>query len=379
MEDDEDTESQALLPPPAPPPPPFLPPASSSDAGTTNTRWLRLLCAETFLLLVLQLWLGEESGSLSLIADLPHSVTDVVTYVLAYWAEHAKLRLAETQDAAGKAVPGKRCLGKIWTSQQLDAASASLGLFILLSATVLVAREAINRLMAAPGLGSKGDTETIGSALLTFSVVSTAGNVAVLIMFRRWQQADLPPFPESRPSAEMVDLAAFGGDEASSGRVRRQNGRSSPPRRARQGKTRLCDMRPPDCQDANCKDADCSEHGPVFNKMLAALPTLHDLVHPGCQGHAGSTSKNGTKNPDEHSHSLNTSSAMLHLLSDVLRGFLMFGVAVLMKCHLVSNATRADAICALVVAALVVLGSGALFLEVARSLCNFKGRDVDDL
>lgn len=121
---------------------------------------------------------------------------------------------------------------------------------------------------------------------------------------------------------------------------------------------------PGECQDECCSDDSGKPTG-----GLAAWPTLHELLHPGC-AHKGFNPKNGaTPAKMDHSYSLNTSSAMLHLMSDVLRGFLIFTVALLMKCHAVSSASRADAICALLVSALVVLGSGPLLLEVARALC----------
>lgn len=360
---DADEENQPLLPPPpvAGPDPTII---LSSDADAANRRWLGLLFFETLALLVLQLVLGDVSGSLSLIADAPHSAVDVVTYGLAYWVEDAKLRLASGD--APKGTSSSRC----WRDadpRRLDAAAAGFGLVALLGATTFVAREAFNRLGRANGAESDQDSEAMGSALLIFSVASTAGNVGVLLMFRRWQRQSLPAPPppppppawgERRRDEELKSLAGAGEEDAS-------EQFAVPSRRHRQRQKRLghtnFNVLPGSCQDV-C----CSEPGKASDGALAAWPTLHELLHPGC-AHKGFSSKDGGKAAD-HNYSLNTSSAMLHLMSDVLRGFMIFVVALLMKCHAVSDASHADALCALFVAALVLLGSGAMMNEVAEGL-----------
>lgn len=384
-EDDEDeSENQPLLaPPPAPhtssrPPRdgtsvstqaagPSSSPLGSNSADATNARWLGLLFTETLLLLVLQLHLGWESGSLSLLADAPHSAVDVVTYGLAYWAEHAKLRLKSGQAPDSSFMCGRASCWQNCSPQLLDAASAGFGLLALLSATAFVAKEAMQRLRVSGEVSSDKASQAMGTALLTFSVASTVGNVGVLIMFRRWKSAALPPPPPPHPPSELQALAEAEDDEESGRRGRRAG---------RKRKTRLMDMGPSggaiNCQDVCCavdKDGQASS-------ILAAWPTLHELLHPGC-AHQGFPSKDGSHGSGGHDYSLNTSSAMLHLMSDVIRGLLIFVVAILMKCHVVTNASRADAVCALLVAALVILGSGALLMEVARSLRSWR-RPQDD-
>merc|ERR1712232_329663 len=104
--------------------------------------------------------------------------------------------------------------------------------------------------------------------------------------------------------------------------------------------------------ERTCNDSCCSGPGAEESQFSAALqnwPTLHELLHPGCvhKDHVGAAHNDVASKG--HTHSLNTSSAMLHLISDVLRGLTIFIVALLMKCHMVTNALRADAVCALLV------------------------------
>merc|ERR1719330_673449 len=90
---------------------------------------------------------------------------------------------------------------------------------------------------------------------------------------------------------------------------------------------------------------------------------LHMLVHPGCTGHHGSPSVPGSS-PSVPQKSLqanlNVTSAMLHLLADVLRSITILVAGVLIQANVVGNPGRADAVCALLVAAFVALGSLAL-------------------
>lgn len=373
--DEEESENEPLLAPPVPPsswPAATTTPAPSPVGGVsteaTNARWLGLLFAETLALLLLQIMLGWSSGSLSLIADAPHSAIDVVTYGLAYWAEHAKLRLKSGQAP----VANWQCCRRNCSPKLLDAASAGLGLGALLVATAFVAREAVNRLRfpADKADSDKNSAEAVGTALLTFSVASTVGNVGVLIMFRRWKEAALPPPPPPPAWAELPGLAeAEEEDESMPAAVNRHSNRRN---RRKMRQKRLCDMTPEggpvNCQLSCCTPGEASKSG---------WPTLHELLHPGC-GHQGFGGKHD-HGASDHSYSLNTSSAMLHLISDVIRGFTIFAVALLMKCHVVSNTGRADAACALLVAALVVLGSGALLIEVLRSLRVWRSGEDDGI
>jgi len=90
---------------------------------------------------------------------------------------------------------------------------------------------------------------------------------------------------------------------------------------------------------------------------------LHTLVHPGCTGHGGSCDHNSGldelprdgsgENLQAKRRNLNVDSALLHVLSDVFRGFLVFVLAIMIRFDAV-GAKRADAICALLVVGLVL-------------------------
>jgi len=346
-----------------------------------NARWLGLLFTETLALLVLQLVLGWMSGSLSLIADAPHSAVDVVTYGFAYWAEIAKMRLASGAAAAGNTVGGRKCF-QGWSSHRLDATGAGFGLFALLGASFFVAQEATNRLRHGHHINSDKDSQPMGSAMLTFSVISTAGNVGVLYMFKRGQRpASSAALPRSPVELAGLAEAEIGDESPPPAALCRHGGKCKPPCRARLAAgerfKRLCATTPNKLSD-DCQASCCSDPA-VPGKAQSAWPTLHELLHPGCAHKGECGSKQGKNGSSSHAHSLNTSSAMLHLVSDVLRGITIFAVAVLMKLHAVTNTARADAACALFVAALVVLGSGAMLTEVVRALFGWSGEEDDGI
>mmetsp|Transcript_2195 Transcript_2195/g.4406 ORF Transcript_2195/g.4406 Transcript_2195/m.4406 type:complete len:186 (-) Transcript_2195:78-635(-) len=181
----------------------------------------------------------------------------------------------------------------------------------------------------------------MGSALLLFSVVSTLCNVGVLLMFGRWQRLAAPPPPA--PDKELER-----------------------PGRKRDARKQLC-RGPPGSM--LCEGGTCCNEVPPGGLGGGNWPTLHEILHPGCVQGGNGTSKSC------HMHSLNTSSAMLHLLSDILRGITLFAVALLLKLHLVSDAERADAWCALFVAGLIFLGSGSLFTEVGREIARWRSSE----
>merc|ERR1711957_115092 len=110
------------------------------------------------------------------------------------------------------------------------------------------------------------------------------------------------------------------------------------------------------------------------------MSTLHMTLHPGCAcaDHADAAKDSMQKDPstDEtpsvtKAQNLNVIAAMLHLVTDVLRGILVLVVALLILMGGVEDAERADAICALVVAFLIFAGSIALAVKVLKRLCGF--------
>lgn len=112
------------------------------------------------------------------------------------------------------------------------------------------------------------------------------------------------------------------------------------------------------------------------------LSTLHMAVHPGCtcEHHEGDALTGSPTMPAAagEGRNLNLVAAMLHLITDVLRGLLILAVALLIMLGGVHDAGRADAVCALVVAALIAAGSVALLLRVAGRLQTFCCSQVNE-
>jgi hypothetical protein len=123
---------------------------------------------------------------------------------------------------------------------------------------------------------------------------------------------------------------------------------------------------------------------PDENEEETWASLIHSLVHPGCEGHRGSCSKLGdrggtgieTTAKSSSDHNFNVDAAMLHIVSDVVRGILMLVLAILIRAGVV-NAKRADIISALLVAGLVLIGALSIFqkiFSVAGCLCLGSGR-----
>lgn len=114
----------------------------------------------------------------------------------------------------------------------------------------------------------------------------------------------------------------------------------------------------------------------VGGGMLAAL---HLAVHPGCTcEHGEECADTGTSTKEvatSAGRNLNLIAAMLHLVTDVLRGVLILVVSVFILMGGVRDEERADAICALVIAALIAVGSIALLLRVLGRLYSFFSPD----
>mmetsp|Transcript_65064 Transcript_65064/g.193983 ORF Transcript_65064/g.193983 Transcript_65064/m.193983 type:complete len:201 (-) Transcript_65064:95-697(-) len=128
---------------------------------------------------------------------------------------------------------------------------------------------------------------------------------------------------------------------------------------------------------AGCTDAGCSAQasGPADCGGCGAERTtwtafFHGMVHPGCAQSHGSFDRGSGSLEAEASEgstaaaNLNLSSALLHLTADVLRGVAILVAAVAIEVGYVSDPGKADAICALAVAAFVALGS----VEIVRRL-----------
>lgn len=378
-----------------------LPGSATAEPGAA--RWLLLLLAETIALLVLQVVLGVESGSLVLVADSPHSAGDAVTYGFNCWVEFAKLRFRQSN-----AMKQRYC-----EAHMLDAWSAGLSLVVLLVATLFAVHEAWQRLWKDSRLPPKqvvsANNWEMGSALMTFSVLSTAGNLAVLLAFRWWrlpqpllpssqsartelptllgdagidspeEEALAPPCAEPEPPAQASGWrrprrpAVATGSLPHTAAMQKQLCRIG---FGQHGKACTFGSGPACACGVSDTDAVPAARSPVdLGAGASTAPwsqrlSLHALAHPGCAA-AGTC----------HSHSLNTSAALLHVMSDVARGIAIFAVALAMKLGLVQDEEFVDAACALVVAMLVIMGSGALLMEVRQTICHaYRGHAaMDDL
>jgi len=139
----------------------------------------------------------------------------------------------------------------------------------------------------------------------------------------------------------------------------------------------------PSCRDAACADAACvaKGHSPDCGGCASGSSDwtsfIHRIVHPGCteNHHTGySSASPGTGSEADTSTdagktaNLNVTSAMLHLAADVLRGITILVVALVIQFGKVPDPGKADAICALAVAAFVALGSAEMVRRLALAL-----------
>jgi len=110
---------------------------------------------------------------------------------------------------------------------------------------------------------------------------------------------------------------------------------------------------------AECLDSCCAPAAPGSRLSFSSL--LHMLVHPGCTGHDDARQPElGSSPAAPPKININMVSAMLHLLADLARSIAILVAGVLIQAGLVGDAGRADALCALLVAVFVLLGSVAL-------------------
>ncbi|CAJ1422310.1 unnamed protein product [Effrenium voratum] len=114
------------------------------------------------------------------------------------------------------------------------------------------------------------------------------------------------------------------------------------------------------CTDPNnCSDNNCADGCNNSNDSFSLGAKLHHLVHPNCG------SSHGFTGADQN---LNVLSTLLHLFTDVARSVTIFVVGLLIQVGVIKQPGQADAICALAVAALVVLGSFSLLWQVAAEV-----------
>mmetsp|Transcript_25431 Transcript_25431/g.46169 ORF Transcript_25431/g.46169 Transcript_25431/m.46169 type:complete len:357 (-) Transcript_25431:100-1170(-) len=308
-------------------------------------QWLAFLAAETAVLLLLQLLFGFLGKSLSLIADSPHTGADLVSYSLNYYMERWK---STSEQAKHR--------------RQLDLYGCLFSTFMLCLATSWAACEAFKRLVST----GTSDVDSLGPCLMSFSILSTVFNVLTLALYYRGrccrnEISEPPPDPQvpDPPDLEVPDLPSS--EAVNEVPPPAPEANFSFPRRARRGRDRRglnlkADFAspecPPECQALNCHHYEGDER----NDFMTAV---HKLVHPGCVGHSH-TSKSDL-DIQTASVNLNVKSAVLHLVTDILRGITILVVAVLIQTKAVADPGKADAVCALLVSILVGLGSIELF------------------
>eukprot|EP00931_Biecheleriopsis_adriatica_P024182 TRINITY_DN15132_c0_g1_i1.p1 TRINITY_DN15132_c0_g1~~TRINITY_DN15132_c0_g1_i1.p1 ORF type:complete len:434 (+),score=92.55 TRINITY_DN15132_c0_g1_i1:76-1377(+) len=381
----------------------YAPVKADEDERThpkAEERWLLFLCVVTAALLVFQIAAGMIGNSVALIADSAHSSVDLVAYGINFFIEYRKswaatLELETQQDA------------KVF-HQQIDAdlIGCVISTVMLCAATFWASKESLARLLSTP---DAGDFEGVGPALLSFAVVSTLANVATLWAYSYCRRLDsqkqqsspaeggeplLPPLPsppalpaappppppppevEAAPDSLEIDEPPVPACVPAVPQLRQSE------RRLKKKRLKL-DLRAdfksvaspcvdPDCEggrscstSAACGTA-CS-HASSGDRSFSAM--LHRIVHPGCNGRHGEAEEDN----------LNVTSAILHLVADVLRGVTILLVAILIEVRVITDPGTADAICALFVAAFVALGSVALLRRATSLVCQPKAAQADDL
>jgi Co/Zn/Cd efflux system component len=358
----------------------FLAPrAHISSTRDAEVCWLGILVAQSFVVLAFQLGLGYWSGSLSLIADSGHSTADTITYGINFLVEWFKVagRLQSDENTS-----------RTSRLKKLDFCGCILTTLMLCASTWFAVQEAVERLRADHE--AKDDGDTIGVALLTFAVVSTVLNIITLIAYKkcRGSQKDAVAAPSivERSQADVMR------DKADSSNLSKPPADATgddvvgvPPvsfeRNTRKEKDRgvSLNLARAYSQSASSESstADCSDsagaaqiQGSAPARAATWQARLHSVVHPGCGcGGRDDGTVVGQSVEEGGRQNLNVISAMLHLIADVARGLTILTVAILIEARVIVDGRRADSVCALIVAAFVLLGSAELVRRVLTSIC----------
>ncbi|CAE8607206.1 unnamed protein product [Polarella glacialis] len=115
-----------------------------------------------------------------------------------------------------------------------------------------------------------------------------------------------------------------------------------------------------------------------ISSILQSAAVLHNLVHPGCTGHGGTANGSDGRTAAKEKENLNVTSAMLHLVADVLRGVTILVVAILIEVGVITDPGKADAVCALLVAGFVAMGSVELLRRALTLMCR-RNSIVEDI
>jgi len=258
----------------------------------------------------------------------------------------------------------------------------------------------------------------IGLVLLIFSIVSTLANLGILMTYLRWQAAaklsvderDMemvssasfvmpmppkpagppPPLMETNTSRPLTDSVARSPAPAAANPLP-----SIAPLVLVSGDSQSVPPMPPVPSDAEQRRPSARQlargragraAAPRFGNEFSSLQRrsmLHMLVHPGCtdaahvpQGsmsvlRASSFNSQGadlkvSESAPAQENNLNLSAAMLHLVADVVRGFVILITSIIIQAGV--DGGKADAICSLMVAILILIGSAAIFQRLVKAL-----------
>merc|ERR1740123_526564 len=101
-------------------------------------------------------------------------------------------------------------------------------------------------------------------------------------------------------------------------------------------------------------------NGGTVTSHLRCAPGGPSCGHTNCEDRSDASGGVGRITPMSEEN-LNVSSAMLHLVADVLRGVTILISAIVIEFFDVSDPGKADAVCALFVAGFILIGAVALF------------------
>jgi len=393
-------------------------------------KWLAFLILETGLLLIFQVLVGSWGSSVALIADSAHSFVDLVGYGINLYAEHLKkshdsnsLVTEEVVDligcilstlmlVAGTGWAAKESLARLLHDTSKGSDFSRVGPALLAFAVVSTTAHVIALVVYACNcfrsarddeslveLGMMPQKQSLRLAPILFDEASIS---TVPEEPGQDEPAAAPPSlplptappPPSAPSSPQPLLSLLQPtspiDSKASpppGVPRESFGRQRDRRRkARPVQVKTLNLRNdfsmPDASPDNaggpcvvngCQSDACRLPGSSAAGRSDIEDVLHRIMHPGCQSshvnvRSGRIEGSATDN-------LNVTSAKLHVIADLLRGVTILVVALLIQARKITCPGTADAVCALFVAFLVLLGS----IELIRQACSYCWRNANEL
>lgn len=315
-------------------------------------RWFLFLVTSTSVLVLLQVVLGVVAQSLTLLSDVAHGVADVVSYGINYAMERRKSRSRRIEEQSFKSTNENE---REW-EVSADLWGCVLTTVMLVGATVFSLVESLDRLYHAE---EEEDFDEIGSSMLVFAIASTVVNVGSLVIFRFLDWRDRNQTREER--AEQVAEIPQPGTEA---QVEGVNMMECSPCDSWYGVAHL--VLHPGCALGSCDtvltSAPTSTTGPrVIGVTLAEEAFAHSAASTTTSSEEGTPQTALDPSFINGGFNLNVDSAMLHLITDVLRSITIVVVAVGIEFKCLKNAGRADAICSLFVSFLILVGACSIW------------------